>query len=229
VSERAQAGYPGEQRANHHAVKPRLRGVSHMYAFFVALVAAAALIATAPAGLATVGAVVYGLCLITMFGVSALYHRGNWSPPVARRMLQLDHTAIFLMIAGTYTPVCLLVLDGTERAVLLSLVWLMAACGIAFEWLPVPAPRGYVTAVYLTLGWIGVLALVPLWHDTGAAGVALLAAGGICYTLGAIVHAAKRPDPVPEVFGYHEIFHLFVIAAATLHYVAIAFIVLPLG
>jgi hemolysin III len=200
-----------------------------MYAFFVALVAAVVLIATAPPGLATIGAIVYGLCLVTMFGVSALYHRGNWSPPTARRMLQLDHTAIFLMIAGTYTPVCLLVLDGAERAVLLSLVWVMAACGITFEWLPVPAPRGYVTAVYLTLGWIGVLALVPLWEDTGAAGVALLAAGGICYTLGAVVHAAKRPDPVPEVFGYHEIFHLFVIAAATLHYVAIAFIVLPLG
>jgi hemolysin III len=144
-------------------------------------------------------------------------------------MLQLDHTAIFLMIAGTYTPICLLVLDGTEQVVLLTLVWLMAALGIGFEWLPVPAPRGYVTAVYLTFGWIGVLALIPLWDDTGAAGVALLAAGGICYTLGAIVHAAKRPDPFPEVFGYHEIFHLFVIAAAALHYVAIAFLVLPLG
>jgi hemolysin III len=210
-------------------VKPRLRGVSHLYAFFVALVAGIVIVATAPPGTAAVGAAVYAVTLVTMFGVSALYHRRTWSLPMARRMLQLDHTAIFLVIAGTYTPIALLVLHGTERVVLLSLVWVAALGGIVFEWLPVPAPRGYVTAVYLTLGWLGVVALVPLWDHAGPAAVGLIAAGGLCYTLGAVVHAARRPDPWPAVFGYHEVFHLCVIAAAALQYAAIAFFVLPLG
>jgi hemolysin III len=209
--------------------KPRLRGLSHLYAFFVALVAAVALVLSAPPGTATVGAVVYAVALVAMFGVSALYHRGSWRPVAARRMLQLDHTAIFVMIAGTCTPIGLLAVHGTPAAVFLTVVWAAAACGIAFEWLPVPAPRGYVTAVYLTLGWVGVFAFVPLLHNAGAACVVLVAAGGLCYTAGAIVHAARRPDPFPLVFGYHEIFHLLVIGAAVLHYVAIAAFVLPLG
>lgn len=209
--------------------KPRLRGVSHLYAFFVSVVAAVALVATAPSGTATIGAAVYGITLVGMFGASALYHRGNWSPPVARRMLQLDHTAIFLLIAGTYTPIGLLATSGTAKTVLLPLVWIVAAGGIIYEWLPVPAPRGYVTAVYLALGWIGAFAMVSLWENAGAGGVLLIAAGGICYTIGAIVHATRRPDPWPETFGYHEIFHVFVILAAALQYIAIACFVLPLG
>jgi hemolysin III len=171
---------------------------------------------------------VYGITLVGMFGASALYHRGNWSPPMARRMLQLDHTAIFLLIAGTYTPIALLATSGTAEKVLLPLVWIIALGGIIFEWLPVPAPRGYVTAVYLALGWIGAFAMVSLWDNAGPEGVLLIAAGGICYTIGAIVHAAKRPDPWPETFGYHEIFHVFVVAAAALQYIAIAYFVLPL-
>jgi hemolysin III len=209
--------------------KPRLRGVSHLYAFFVSIVAAVALVATAPSGTATFGAAVYGITLVGMFGASALYHRGNWSPPVARRMLQLDHTAIFLLIAGTYTPIGLLATSGTAETVLLPLVWIVATGGIIYEWLPVPAPRGYVTAVYLALGWIGAFAMVSLWENAGAWGVLLIAAGGLCYTIGAIVHATRRPDPWPETFGYHEIFHVFVILAAALQYIAIACFVLPLG
>jgi hemolysin III len=210
-------------------VKPRLRGISHLYAFFVAIVAAIALVATAPSGTATIGAAVYAVTLVGMFGASALYHRGNWSPPMARRMLQLDHTAIFLLIAGTYTPIALLAISGTEKDVLLPLVWVIAIGGIVYEWLPMPAPRGYVTAVYLTLGWIGAFGMISLWEHAGPEGVLLIAAGGICYTVGAIVHATKRPDPWPETFGYHEIFHVFVIAAAALQYIAIAAFVLPLG
>lgn len=211
------------------ALKPRLRGVTHLYAFFFAIVAAIALVAIAPSGIATFGATVYAVALVGMLGASALYHRGNWSPPVAQRLLQLDHTAIFLLIAGTYTPIALLAIDGDTEAVLLPLVWAIALAGIFFEWLPVRAPRGYVTAVYLALGWIGALAMVSLWDDAGPGCVLLLAGGGICYTIGAIVHAAHRPDPWPNVFGYHEIFHIFVIVAAAMHYVAIAFLVLPLG
>jgi len=209
--------------------KPRFRGVSHFYALFVAVVAAVTLVATAPRGLATFAAAVYATTLVAMFAASALYHRGNWSPSTARRLLQLDHTAIFLLICGTYTPIALLATEGTAQAVTLSAVWLVAAAGIVFEWMPIPAPRGYVTTVYIFLGWIGAFAFVPLYESTGWWGVGLVALGGVCYTIGAIVHAARRPDPWPETFGYHEIFHVFVILAALLHYCAIAFLVLPLA
>jgi hemolysin III len=219
-------------RTSVHALylpKPRYRGTSHFYALFVAVVAAVALVATAPAGLATVGAVIYATCMVAMFGASALYHRGTWSLETAKRLLQLDHTAIFLMIAGTYTPIALLAMDGTARVATLTAVWGVAAAGIAFEWMPVPAPRGYVTTVYMALGWIGAFSFVPLYESTGWTGVLLVAGGGLLYTIGAIVHAARRPDPWPETFGYHEIFHVFVILAALAHYCAIAFLVLPLG
>lgn len=208
--------------------KPRFRGVSHFYALFVAIVAAVILVATAPAGLATFAAAVYATTLVGMFAASALYHRGNWSLTTARRLLQVDHTAIFLLIAGTYTPIALLATSGTTRSATLSAVWLVATAGIVFEWLPVPAPRGYVTTVYICLGWIGAFAFVPLYEETGWWGVALVAGGGLCYMVGAIVHAARTPDPWPEVFGYHEIFHVFVILAALMQYCAIAFLVLPL-
>ena len=208
--------------------KPRFRGVSHFYALFVAVVAAVVLVVTAPSGLATFAAAVYATTLVGMFGASALYHRGNWSLTTARHLLQLDHTAIFLLIAGTYTPIALLAMHGTAQVVTLTVVWLVAAAGIVFEWMPIPAPRGYVTTVYLCLGWVGAFAFIPLYEETGWWGVLLLAGGGLCYMIGAIVHAARKPDPWPEVFGYHEIFHVFVILAALMHYCAIAFLVLPL-
>jgi hemolysin III len=208
--------------------KPRFRGVSHFYALFVAVVAAVALVATAPPGLATFGAAVYATSLVGMFGASALYHRGTWSLTTARRLLQLDHTAIFLLIAGTYTPIALLATTGATQILTLTAVWTVACAGIVFEWLPIPAPRGYVTTVYIGLGWIGAFAFVPVYEHTGWWGVGLLAGGGLCYMVGAIVHAARKPDPWPEVFGYHEIFHVFVILAALLQYCAIAFLVLPL-
>jgi len=187
--------------------KPRFRGVSHFYALFVAVVAAVVLVVTAPSGLATFAAAVYATTLVGMFGASALYHRGNWSLTTARHLLQLDHTAIFLLIAGTYTPIALLAMHGAAQVVTLSAVWLVAAAGIVFEWMPIPAP------LYEEIGWWGVI---------------LVAGGGLCYMIGAIIHAARKPDPWPEVFGYHEIFHVFVILAALMHYCAIAFLVLPL-
>jgi hemolysin III len=208
--------------------KPRFRGVSHFYALFVAVVAAVALVATAPPGRATFGAAVYATTLVGMFGASALYHRGTWSLTTARRLLQLDHTAIFLLIAGTYTPIALLATTGATQILTLTAVWTVACAGIVFEWLPIPAPRGYVTTVYIGLGWIGAFAFVPVYEHTGWWGVGLLAGGGLCYMVGAIVHAARTPDPWPEVFGYHEIFHVFVILAALLQFCAIAFLVLPL-
>jgi hemolysin III len=211
------------------AAKPRLRGASHFYGLFVAIVAAIVLVATAPAGLATFAAAVYGTTLVGMFGASALYHRGNWPHATARRLLQLDHTAIFLLIAGTYTPIALLAMEGATQVITLGAVWLVASAGIIFEWMPIPAPRGYVTTVYMFLGWIGAFAFVPLWEKTGVWGVVLIAGGGLSYTIGAIIHAARAPDQWPDVFGYHEIFHVFVIIAAAMHYCAIAFLVLPLA
>ena len=210
-------------------VKPRLRGVSHFSALWVALVAGVVLVAAAPAGTARVGAAIYATSLVAMFGASSLFHLGNWSPATARILLKCDHTAIFLLIAGSYTPICLLALDGPERVLVLGVVWSIAIAGIVFEWLPVRAPRGYVTAVYLTLGWIGVAALVPLWERTGWVGVTLIALGGLSYSVGAVILAARKPDPWPRVFGYWEIFHALVIVAATLQYCAIAFVVLPLA
>jgi hemolysin III len=210
-------------------VKPRLRGVSHRYAFFASIAFAIALITSAATGLPRFGATVYGVTLVGMFGASALYHGPKWPPHRARRFLQLDHTAIFLFIAGTTTPMVLLTNHGRVRVLVLGLAWAIALGGIVYEWLPVRPPRGYVTTVYLVIGWVGLLAIGGLWDSTGIAGVALVAAGGALYTVGAIVHAARRPDPWPQVFGYHEVFHLLVIGAAVLHYCAIAFYVLPLG
>jgi hemolysin III len=219
-------------RTSVHALylpKPRYRGASHFYALFVAVVAAVVLVVTAPGGLPTFAAALYATSLVGMFGASALYHRGTWSLPTAKRLLQLDHTAIFMLIAGTYTPIALLAMDGTARVATLVAVWGVATAGIVFEWMPIPAPRGYVTTVYLCLGWIGAFSFVPLYDATGWEGVVLIAGGGLLYMIGAIVHAARRPDPWPETFGYHEIFHVFVILAAAVQYCAIAFLVLPLG
>jgi hemolysin III len=211
------------------AAKPRLRGISHLYACGVAAVLGTVSVVTAPEGTATVAATVYAVGLVAMFGASALFHRPQWSAARAARFLKVDHTAIFLMIAGTSTPIALLAVDGTLGDVVLALVWTIAVGGIVFEWLPVSAPPGYVTAVYLTIGWVGIIGLGGLWDSTGPEGVALVAGGGVLYTIGAIVHAVRRPDPWPRVFGYHEIFHAFVIGAALAHWCAIQFLVLPLG
>jgi hemolysin III len=210
------------------APRPRLRGVSHRYAFAVSIALAIAVVLSASGSVATTAAAVYAITLAGMFGTSAWYHSRAWPPEQAARRLQLDHTAIFLFIAGTATPILVLASDGALRAAVLALVWGIALLGVAFEWLPIRAPRGYVTAVYLVLGWIGIVALGDLWASTGIVGVVLVALGGVFYTVGAVVHAARRPDPWPEVFGYHELFHAFVIAAALVHYCAIVFVVLPL-
>jgi len=210
-------------------LRPRLRGVTHVYGFFVAVVLGAVAVVGAPSGTATFAAVVYALGLAGMFGASALYHRTRWGACHADRALKMDHSAIFVMIAGTVTPIALLAIAPPVQVIVLVAVWGVAAAGIVFEWLPVRTPQGYVTTVYLALGWVGVLGIGGLWRSTGLLGVALVAGGGLLYTAGAIVHAARRPDPWPSVFGYHEIFHAFVVAAALAHYVAITALVLPLG
>jgi hemolysin III len=204
-------------------IKPRLRGVSHQWAFFVSLLTGAVLVIAAPAGRATFAAAVYAVSVAALFGTSALYHRITWASQAGRRwMRRLDHSMIFLLIAGTYTPFALLVLDGTLATVILALVWGGAAAGILLKLVWIDAPKPLVAAVYVILGWVAVAAFPDLIDKLGIGGVAMVAAGGILYTLGAVVYALKRPDPVPAVFGYHEVFHALVIAAAAVHFTAIA-------
>lgn len=205
--------------------KPRLRGVSHQFAFFVSVVLGAGLVAGASGARERVSAAVFGAAVATMFGVSALYHRVTWRPRARRWMRRLDHAAIYLLIAGTYTPFGLLALSGAWRWTLLPIVWGGALVAIVFRLAWVDSPKWVSAVMAVALGWIGVVALPQLWDHAGVAGIALLGAGGLLYTAGAIVYARRRPDPVPAVFGYHELFHALVIAAAACQYAAVALVV----
>jgi hemolysin III len=208
-------------------VKPRLRGVFHQYAFFVSLGSGALLVLLAATTRAAVAVAVYAVSVSALFGVSALYHRVTWTGPVRRRMRRLDHSMIFLLIAGTYTPVGLLVLKGTLATAVLAVVWGGAAAGVVLELAWVGAPRWLGGAVYLALGWVAVVAMPQLFAHLGVAGGLLIVAGGLVYSAGAAVYALRRPDPVPAVFGYHEVFHLLVIAGVAAHFLAISLYALP--
>ena len=209
-------------------MKPRFRGVSHEWAFFLFVGLGVALVMGAPDGEARFAVTVYAVSVCALFGASALYHRITWVSATARRwMRRLDHSMIFLLIAGTYTPFALLALDGTIATVILVAVWTGAAFGIVVNMLWIDAPKWVTALIYLTLGWVAVAAFPSLLEGLGITGTALVAVGGVLYTVGAVIYARRRPDPAPTVFGYHEIFHLLVIAAAALHYAAVAFVVLP--
>jgi hemolysin III len=207
-------------------LRPRLRGVFHQYAFFVSVALGALLVAFASGAGERASCAVFAAAMATMFGVSALYHRISWRPTARRWMRRLDHAAIYLLIAGTYTPFGLLALSGAWRWTLLPIVWGGALIAIVLKFAWVDAPQTLTAALALALGWVGIVALPQLWAEAGFAGVALLAVGGVLYTAGAVVYAARRPDPVPEVFGYHELFHVLVIAAAAFQYAAVALVVL---
>ena len=207
--------------------RPRLRGVFHQYAFFAAVAAGAVLVLLADSGRGRFAMWVYAVALAAMFGVSALYHRVTWrSLRVRKWMRRLDHSTILLLIAGTYTPFALLAFEGALADAILIVVWSGAAAGLILNLLWVDAPTWLTTVVFLALGWVGVMA-VPQLVDVGIAPAVLVFIGGGLYTAGALTYALKRPNPVPAVFGYHEIFHLFVIAAAAMHFVALAVFVLP--
>jgi len=210
--------------------KPRLRGVSHEWAFFISLVAGAALIVAAPSGHARLAMAIYAFSLSGLLGTSALYHRVNWRRPEIRRwMRRLDHSMIFLLIAGTVTPFALLVMNGPLANALLIAVWAGAVAGIVVEMIWVEAPKWVSTIVYLAVGWVGLLGFPAIVVAAGVGAGALIAAGGVLYTAGALVYARQRPDPKPAVFGYHEIFHALVLAAAAAHFAAIAIYALPSG
>jgi hemolysin III len=210
------------------AVKPKLRGVSHEWAFFVSLVLGGALIFFAKTPRATLAVAVYAISLSALLGTSALYHRVNWKRPNVRQwMRRLDHTMIFFLIAGTYTPFALLVMHGTIATAILVAVWVGAIAGAIVEMVWIGHPKWVSAAVYLTIGWVAVAAFPELWSALGPVGALMLVGGGLLYTAGAIVYAVQRPNPVPAVFGYHEVFHAFVIVAAAVQFAVIAFWALP--
>jgi hemolysin III len=209
--------------------KPRMRGVLHQYAFFVSLGTGTLLLLLAATTRASVAAAIYAASVSALFGTSALYHRVTWTPPARRRMRRLDHAMIFLLIAGTYTPVGLLVLHGTLATVVLAVVWGGALAGIVLELAWTGAPRWLGGTVYLALGWVAVAAMPQLFARLGMAGGLLIVVGGLIYSVGAAVYALRRPDPVPAVFGYHEVFHLLVIAGVAAHFLAISLFALPTG
>jgi len=205
---------------------PRFRGVAHLAAFVVAVPLGAALVLHAPVGVAQVGAVAFATSVSMMLGVSSLFHRRTWTPTGRRWIRFLDHAMIYALIAGTYTPVALLVLDRGWRLPILALVWTGAVIATAARLLWPDAPAWLVSATCVALGWISVTVLPQIVEGIGVGATALLILGGVAYTVGAIVYARRRPDPFPSTFGYHEVFHALVLVALACHYVTIAFFVL---
>jgi len=206
--------------------KPRLRGVSHQYAFFVALVLGLLLVVHAHGVRPRVAALVFATSVATMFGASALYHRVTWAPTPRLWFRRLDHAMIYALIAGTYTPFGLLVLNNEWRIVVLAIVWSGCLAAVVLKLVWVEAPKWLGALIGVALGWVAVVVAPQLVHEIGVTGLALLAAGGVAYTVGAVVYACRRPDPFPTVFGYHEVFHALVIAAVGLQYAVVAFFVL---
>ncbi len=210
------------------ADKPRLRGVWHKWACVWSVPLGVALVMVAHSGRARLAVSVYAVTLVALFGVSALYHRVNWSSVSARRwMRRLDHSMIFMLIAGTYTPFALLALHGPLALAIFVVVWTGALTGAVFNLMWSAGPKWLHAVIYISLGWVAVATMPQLAAAIGVAGLALLALGGLLYTAGAVIYAVKRPDPLPAVFGYHEVFHALVIVAAAVQYAVIAFWVLP--
>lgn len=205
--------------------KPLLRGVLHQVAFFVSLAVAPLLILGADGGRARLAAAVFAGSVAACFGASALYHRVTWTPRVRLWMRRVDHAGVYLLIAGTYTPVSLLVLRGAWRPTILAIVWTGAAAAIVLKFVWVGAPKWLAAAIGIALGWVAVAALPQLISHIDPVGVTLLVAGGLAYTAGAVVYARRRPDPAPTIFGYHELFHALTIVAVVCQYVAIALFV----
>jgi hemolysin III len=207
--------------------KPLLRGVSHQIAAFAAVPAVAALVFRAQGASGRAAALVYGASLVLLFAVSATYHRPTWSERMRLVLWRADHSAIFVLIAGTYTPFCLLL--GPPGRKLLAAIWLLAAVGVGVSILFVRAPKQLMAALYVLFGWLALPFLFRLHAAIGTGLLALLLAGGLLYSAGALVYAARRPDPYPSVFGFHEIFHLCVIGAAACHFVVVGAAIRVLG
>ena len=210
-------------------MKPRLRGVSHQWAFFVSLATGGALLSAAHGGRAQLAAGVYAGALSALLGVSALYHRVSWRPLARRVLRRLDHAMIFVLIAATNTPFALLALHGALARAVLITVWAGALAGFAVELAWRNHPKWASSIIGMVLGWVGVITLTQLPREIGWFAVAALIAAGGVFTAGAVIYARERPNPWPGVFGYHELFHALVLLAVALQYGVIAFAVLPLA
>ncbi len=206
-------------------VKPRMRGWLHAVMAPLVLVAGLVLIVMAPAGAPRLAVVVYTICGLALFATSGVYHRGTWGARAYAWLRRADHGNVYLLIAGTYTPVVTLALSGTTRTVMLWLIWAGAALGVGFRYLWPTAPRALYTVLYVALGWSITPVLGDLLHSAGVAVFVLTLAGGVLYTAGAVVYAIKRPDPAPSWFGFHEVFHACTIAAWICQYIAISMLV----
>ena len=205
-------------------LKPRLRGWLHAYAAAISIASGAALVAIAaalrggPAGATTA---IYAATVTMLFGTSALYHRINWGPRAHGVLKRLDHSMIFIFIAGTYTPIAVLTLSKSSAMAVLAIVWTGAVFGVVLKSTWPSAPRWLAVPCYVGLGWVAVFVLPQLLHNAGVAAFVLIAVGGLFYTMGAVVYGLKRPNPWPGTFGFHEVFHLCTLIAAVCHYIAI--------
>jgi hemolysin III len=183
------------------------------------------LVATAPTQQARIAAAIFAVTAALLFGTSALFHRGSWSPRIARLLRRLDHSNIYLIIAGTYTPFAVLALPPDQGRTLLLIVWIGAVTGIVFRVFWIRAPRWLYTSLYIVIGWVAVFFLPGLFDGAGVLAVALIAVGGVLYSLGAIVYGMKRPNPSPDWFGFHEVFHTLTVAAFIAQYSAVWLVV----
>jgi hemolysin III len=205
-------------------LKPRLRGFLHTYAAAISIASGAVLIAVTSAlqgGAAAASTSIYSATVTLLFGTSALYHRRKWSPRAHAIMKRLDHSMIYVFIAGTYTPIAVLTLSHGAAVAVLVTVWTGALVGVALQTAWPHAPRWLTVPCYIALGWVAVFVMPQLMHNAGIAALVLIAAGGVVYTVGGVVYGLKRPNPVPGVFGFHEVFHACTLIAAACHYVAI--------
>ena len=204
---------------------PRLRGLLHAATFPLVIAAGFVLVALARTPGARLASAVYALTSASLFGISAAYHRARPGSDLKDVLHRLDHANIYLIIAGTYTPIALLALHGTYRVVVLTTIWTGAIAGIAFRILWRRAPRWLTTAVYLVLGWVAIGVLPQLLRGAGIAALLLVIAGGLLYSAGGLVYVMRRPDPSPRWFGFHEVFHAFTIAAYMAQYIAVLLLV----
>ena len=211
----------------HLAPKPRLRGWSHALAAIVAVAMAPIVIALSPGVRAA--AAIHAVAIIGLFSISALYHRFRWGPRMHTVLRRLDHSMIFVAIAATYTPIAIAALPSGPGRLILTVAWVGAAIGVGTQLLWPSAPRALTVALYIAVGWAAILVIDDIWRAVGLAGFVLLLVGGLLHTVGAVVYATQRPDPWPGWFGFHEIFHLFVVAAIATHYVLVTTIALPMG
>ena len=205
--------------------KPLLRGWLHLVCFFLAIPAGIGVVVWADGVSARVGAVIYAVGLVALFGVSGTYHRGRWSQAALRRMQKLDHATIFVMIAGSYTPLCLVALQGWVGPVMLVVAWIGAVLGAVLAFSEGSRSRKARGALYICLGWVSVFAGPALVQHLSVRELVLIGVGGVLFTAGAVTLLTHWPDPFPKVFGYHEVWHVMVVAAVVCHFVAIASVV----